>query len=112
MDSVDINDLGLDLYDETEMSFGWDELSTINNSASHIKNVTMMQFLRSPHESLRDEFEWHTEGGDTILLRNIADSHLRNCIPFMERQEYTPQNEAVINVLKNEVEFRKELPEG
>ena len=42
------------------------------------------------HKSIREEFIWTTQEGVEWLLKDMKDSHIRNCIKFLKRKKNVP----------------------
>ena len=65
------------------------------------------------HAKIREEFKWGSFGmhgneqRTDRLLKDIADSHLANLIPFIQRySEHYP--EEILNTFQNELVYREE----
>jgi hypothetical protein len=53
--------------------------------------------------------EWHTQAGDALKVDNMTDTHIKNCLAFLERKtelEKTPMTKTWIKIFKLEINKR------
>jgi hypothetical protein len=84
--------------------FDWEEERRMAEANSEWEGEEFMTTAAPRNE--KGEAIWTTNDGRVIPVRHLTDSHLANCIRFMERRETT--NLGIYDALRSEKKKRDE----